>query len=106
MADQDVPIACTLAPGDLGGRVAWWRSVAAHALGDVEEIPGGARVRLPAVLEVEVRRLVAAESACCAFFSFEVDCAVARGEIVLSVSAPPEARPLVDALLNGADRLR
>jgi len=97
-----IPIACSLDAGQLGDRIEWWRAVMAHAIGEPEPVEDGLRIRLPSALEVEVRRLVAAESECCAFFGFDVarDAgAGVTGDVVLTVTAPPEARPLVDALL-------
>lgn len=96
-----IPIACSLDAGQVGDRLGWWRAVMAHAIGEPVTVEGGVRVRLPSALEVEVRRLVAAESECCAFFDFDVASADGTGDVVLTVGAPPEARPLIDSLLAG-----
>lgn len=95
-----IPIACTLTVEQRGGRLGEWRALMAHALGAPEATAEGARVRFPrhAAVEAEVDRLVAAESACCAFFEFAVE--VEDAAVVLSVGAPPEARALVEALVS------
>jgi hypothetical protein len=94
MTDQ--PIACTLTPDGMTARLALIDALAADGLIDRTTTAAGLRVRLRDTPEIErrVRELVAAESRCCAFLDF----ALARrdGELVLDVSGPEEARPVVD----------
>jgi DNA-binding transcriptional MerR regulator len=93
---DDVPIACTLEPGSRVERVADWSAVLDHVA--VRE-PRSTGLRLvfdsDAVLP-EVARLATAERSCCGFFDFVITLD-ARGP-ALEVSAPPEAREIVDAL--------
>jgi hypothetical protein len=94
MTDQ--PIACTLAVADVPGRLARLDTLTADALLDRQPIPGGMRSRFrdaPAV-EPRVRELVALESECCAFLSFEVG--RAGDAIVLDITGSPDAQPVIE----------
>ena len=69
---DDEPIACTLAPDSMGGRVDdWWRLMA-HATTRVA-LDGGVRVELDADTPADqLMRLVAAEQSCCRFMQFAI----------------------------------
>lgn len=90
-------VACTLTPGDVEGRVKAWRRLLARAL-RTYAVPGGARLELPTEALAEAAALVAAEHDCCAFLSFALT--VDRHGVGLEVTAPPEGRDVVAALLG------
>jgi hypothetical protein len=51
-------------------------------------------------LTVELARLAAAEYACCSFFTFTLT--IGPAGVRLTVTAPPDAQPLVTALFGTA----
>jgi DNA-binding transcriptional MerR regulator len=94
----EVPIACTLGPGELDGRLAEWRVVLAEAA-DRSPIDGGLRISFRRSIDIgALARLVAAEQECCAFFSFAV--IVAPDGVALDVHAAEEAAALVEELFG------
>jgi hypothetical protein len=95
----DPPIACTLEPAELPDRIAGWRSVLGPAGSRTIAADGTVRVELGAAADIEgLARLVAAEQACCAFFSFAIT-VDGRG-VGLEVRAPTEAADLVADLFG------
>jgi hypothetical protein len=93
---SDLPIACTLSPDGMTARLALIDALAADGLLDRTATDSGIRVRLRDTPDIEqrTRDLVAAESACCAFLDFELG--RENGELVLDISGPEAARPLID----------
>jgi hypothetical protein len=92
-------IACTLSAPELTARRALMSRLAADAVVDRVATSAGVRIRLrdsPAI-EQRARELIAAESRCCPFLGFELG--RAGGTLVLDVSGPPEAAPLVAEFL-------
>lgn len=99
---KELPIACTLGAEARRGREAFIARLWLDALIAGERTRDGVRLRLrddPGV-ETRARELIAAEQNCCAFLSFELE--RADHELVLQISGPPDARPIVDAFLTGA----
>ena len=92
----DLPIACTLTPDGLTARRALIDALAADGLLDRTPTNRGLRVRLRDTRDIEqrTRELVAAESACCAFLDF--DLARENGALVLDITGPADARPVID----------
>ena len=92
----ETPIACTLSARDMATRQALIDALAADALLGRTPTPSGIRVRLRDTPEVErgTRELVAAESACCPFLEFELG--RASGELVLDVTGPEDALPVIE----------
>ncbi len=95
---NELPIACTLSPAGQAGRAGEWRALATTAGHDVELGERGGSVRLPAEAEHELRRLIAAESKCCAFLEF--DLRHDGPDLCLTVEGPEEARPIIRGLLG------
>ena len=92
----DLPIACTLTSNAMTERLALIDALAADGLLGRAPTAEGLRVRLrdtPAI-ERRTRALIAAESACCAFLDFRL--ARADGALVLDITGPAEARPVID----------
>lgn len=93
-------IACTLSAHEVGDRLARWEATVTDAAAP-EAIDGGTRLTFPRDVDVaEVAALVAAEQDCCQFFTFTLT--VASERVVLDVSGPSDAQPLIDALVGAA----
>ena len=99
--DESAPLACSLSGADAGTRQAEWDALVGRAVVTRSQVTGGMRVTLaprPGVRE-ELERLVAAERECCPFLDLRVD--DSAGALALTVTAPPDAAPLIEALLGG-----
>lgn len=92
----DLPIACTLAPDALSARLALIEALSADGLLGRSATDAGLRIRLRdrADIEQRTRELIALESACCPFLDF--DLGRAGGDLVLDVSGPEAARPVIE----------
>jgi hypothetical protein len=92
----EIPIACTLGPEDMNARRALIDTLAADGLLERAATDSGLRVRLRDTPDVErrTRALIAAEARCCAFLAFDLK--RDHGALVLDISGPPEARPVID----------
>lgn len=100
----DVPIVCSLDADELDQRLAEIAAVGADALRDVQSLPGQAILRFAAGKETRehLEAIVAAESRCCAFMSFDL-----RDEpdaIVMTISAPEGAELALDDLVGAFSR--
>lgn len=92
------PVACSLSEREQVERAAEARGLMESALVVRERTEHGLRLRFrgPAEVRSAVRALARREEECCPFFEFEL--AEAGEDLVMTVSAPAEARPLLDAL--------
>jgi hypothetical protein len=92
-----LPIACTLTGASLEERAEWLRRLGAAAL--IEGVRRGDRLELRFRPEAagDVRELVRAERECCPFLEFGVE--AGERQVDLVVAGPPEAGPVLDALL-------
>jgi MerR family transcriptional regulator, copper efflux regulator len=96
---EPMPIACTLNPGVVRGRVDEWQGLLVNVR-DRVPIDGGVRlVFVPTVPLDEVMRLSTAEQDCCQFFTFAITIDT-RG-IALEVRAPDDAASMLHALFGG-----
>lgn len=104
MSEAGVPIACTLHPNEMGGRLEEWHRLFAAHLGGIER-PAPTRLRLilaaGAGLE-RTRDLAAREMECCAFMTFTVT--PGDGRLLVDVEVPAEAAPTLDGLAGIAER--
>lgn len=99
MTSKDLIIACVMNPGLVQERLEEWRAIVSTAT-TVESRDDGVALHLPPTTDLQpVASLVAAEHECCPFFSFTLTVSSTGGRQLL-VTAPPEARDLVDALLS------
>ncbi|HWJ63712.1 MAG TPA: MerR family transcriptional regulator [Acidimicrobiales bacterium] len=98
--DAGVPIACSLAAGDMADRLADWQAVTDHVVRR-EDLDGGIRLLFgdDAPLGVIVR-LAAAEYECCPFFAFALT--VDNRGIALEVTAPPDGAEVLTAAFGTA----
>jgi len=92
------PIACALPAGAYRERTAALSALATRALRSREPTADGERLTFaddPAI-EHALRAAMAAERECCAFLRLEL--ARAHGALVLDITGPGEARPIISAL--------
>lgn len=95
VADDTVPIACSLNGGDMAERMADWQGVTGQVVRR-EPLTGGVRLVFgPEAPLGEIARLAAAEYECCPFFGFALT-VDGRGT-ALEVTAPPDGAELVAA---------
>ena len=97
LVDPDAPIACSLAPDDVPGRIALLERLR-DAATVVARTPHGLRLRFPpdAGVEADVRRFAVEEQRCCTFWAFSVDARSAG--VTLRWEGPPAAGELLDHL--------
>ena len=95
--DPDAPIACSLSGDELPERLAELSAIGMEALLSVR--PDGAlSFRADAATRASLEAVIAAESQCCSFLKF--DLRERAGELVLTISAPEGAEPLVIDLVR------
>jgi hypothetical protein len=95
------PIACSLTATDYEARVRELAQLAAGALRSETPIPGGRRFAFeprPGV-ETRLRAAIAAEASCCPFLTLTL--AVSDRELVLDVTGPADAQPILAELFAG-----
>jgi hypothetical protein len=99
----DGPIACTLHPNELAGRLEDFRQgVFAHLVGMERPEPARLRLLLAADTDPEaVRELLVREQGCCAFLSFTIT--PGDGGLVADLEVPPEAAPALDGMVSLAE---
>lgn len=91
---------CSLDRGARERRLDEIAALASRSLLELDPTPHGVRLRLRTGdgIQADLVRLIAAESECCPFLDFELR--AADREIVLDVTGPADARPLIDRLLD------
>jgi hypothetical protein len=96
----ELPIACTLSADGMAARMDLIEALAADGLLRRTSTDRGLRVHLRDTPDIErrTRELIAAEANCCAFLTF--DLGREDEALVLDVSGPPEARPVIDMLFE------
>jgi hypothetical protein len=95
---KEAPVACALSAEDRQERFREFAELGAAALLEAERTADGARLRLrdgPGVRSA-LSRLIEAERSCCSFLEFTVD--AGGSDLVVEVSGPPAAGPLIDRL--------
>jgi hypothetical protein len=94
----DGPVVCTLAAGDVGGRLRDFRDVVFRHLRALER-PGRTRLRLVLAGEAEtaaVRELLVREQRCCAFLAFTIR--PRPGRVLVDLEVREEAAAVLDGL--------
>jgi len=101
VADQTVPIVCSLSSGDMSRRLEDWQRVTELVVRR-EQLDGGIRLVFGDAPPLgEIARLAAAEYACCGFFAFALT-VDARGT-ALEVTAPPDRAETLTAVFGTAN---
>lgn len=95
----DTPIACTLSASEMPDRLAEIRAIGRSSLVSTEASAPRAVLRFRADDETRERltAVVAAESECCSFLTFEL--VKEPGDLVLTISAPAGGEPVMHQLL-------
>lgn len=88
----DVPIACTLAPEQIGDRLSEWQVVLDDVV-DRAATPDGVRLTFGSTPAPTIAALAEQEQQCCAFFGFTVG--IGGGVVTLEITAPPDARTIL-----------
>jgi hypothetical protein len=94
----DLPIACTLQPGDYRERLAWIAELARDGLIGVRREHLRIELRYAPGVGARVLEMVAKERECCAFLKFEI--AETSEDVRLTITAPERARDVADALFD------
>jgi MerR family copper efflux transcriptional regulator len=100
MMTEQTPIACSLTADDYRGRLETIRRVGREAFLGMTEIADGIglRFRNSSQTSSDLLTIVDAEASCCPFLSIRVD--EAGNELMVTVTAPPEAAPVVADLVR------
>jgi hypothetical protein len=98
--NADMPIACSLSAVDYRQRLRAIPRIGFEAFLAAEEGPNGATLRFRDSPETrqQLTLIVEAEHECCPFLSLTVD--NVDGRLVVGVTAPPEAQPVVRDLID------
>ena len=103
----DTPIACSLSADELTDRLAEIRSLGRRSLVSSAE-DGALRFRGDRDTRARLEAIIAAESRCCSFLSFELR--EEAGDLVLRIDAPDDAhairRDLAHAFSGGTEAAR
>jgi len=96
------PIACTLAPEEMGTRLDDWQALLALAT-ERRRLESGRALIFPqeATVVAELARLAAAEQGCCSFFDFRMH--LTGSTVEFEVRAAPEAQELITGLFGDID---
>jgi hypothetical protein len=96
MSEQ--PLACTLPADDAERQARQTRGTLGAAVLARAEIEGGMRLRFAGdeLTEGQVREVIDAESRCCPFLAMELS--RRDKELELTVTGPPEAKPMIEML--------
>jgi DNA-binding transcriptional MerR regulator len=96
---DDRPIACTLGSDEMPQRLDDWQALLGHARARSQAADGSLRVEFDDDVDAgTLARAVAAEQACCAFFSFVIT--VDDRGVGLEVHAPADAADIVASLFG------
>ena len=96
------PIACTLTPDELRARRDQLLPGLVERAQSSERLDDRIRLRFPPEADIvtAIARVIDAERHCCRFLGFTLTVSPDLGEIVLEISAPPEARTPLAELVN------
>ena len=93
-----VPIACTLGPQSMRGRLKEWQRLLAY-VEHRDAIDGGLRATFGRTTPLgELMRLATADQDCCQFFTFAIT--IDRRGVALEVRAPHDALPVLHSLFG------
>jgi len=96
--NDDLPIACTLAPGEFQDRLAWVSDLTRDALRRYQRHDLTLVLTYAADAAERVRELVRREQTCCVFLTFDLE--QDPHEIRLTITAPERARLAADLLFE------
>ena len=98
----DLPIVCTLQPGELNARATQLLPGVAAAANARDAIENGFRFELEPDGEVlaSIIRMIDAERQCCRFLRFQLTVEPAGGPVVLEVTGPPGSQEFLSAMIE------
>ena len=99
---RDVPIVCTLQPGELNARAAELLPGVVAVAKARHAIDNGFRLEFhpDGNLLVAIVRMIDAERQCCRFLRFQLTVEPAGGPIVLDVTGPPGSREFLGTMIE------
>ncbi len=99
---RDLPVVCTLQPGELNARATELLPGVVAAATSRHATENGFRFEFRADGEVLmlIVRMIDAERQCCRFLRFQLTVEPAGGPVVLEVSTPPGSREFLTALID------
>jgi hypothetical protein len=102
---SSLPIACSLTADAAQDRESRWRALLSRALISRTSSRDGLRIELRKLPGVrgELERLVIAEEECCPFMSMSID-TTDHEFLVLAVTAPEAAAPILEQIFAGTER--
>lgn len=94
------PVACTLSVSDYQRRTRELAGLADGSLRSRTPIAGGQRLTFAAApgLEARLRDAIAAEASCCAFLTMTLRASDNQKQLVLDVTGPADAQPIIAEL--------
>jgi hypothetical protein len=95
---NNIPVACTLGPDDLGAQRQRWERLMARALTGRAETVDGLRLCFLPEAEDELRALAAVETGCCAWAAWTVE--PAAGAVVLDVRSAAEGIAMLHTMFR------
>lgn len=97
----DLPVVCTLLPGELNHRAMELLPGVAAAARTRHAIDNGFRFEFHADGEVlaSIVRMIDAERQCCRFLRFQFTVEAAGGPVVLEITGPPGSQEFLDAMM-------
>ena len=101
---RDLPIVCTLQPGELNARATQLLPGVVGAAKARHAIENGFRFEFQADGEVlsSIVRMIDAERQCCQFLRFQLTVEPAGGPVVLDVTGPPGSQEFLGAIIEPA----
>jgi hypothetical protein len=92
------PVACSLEPSLLTGRIDEWKATVKQAEGH-EPLSDGIRLRFPRGTDVaNLSQLAASEQTCCGFLTFTIG--IHTDHFTLDVVGPTDAQPVIAAMFG------
>ena len=99
---RDLPIVCTLQPGELNARFTQLLPGVVAAARARHTIENGFRFKFHPDSDVlaSIVRMIDAERQCCQFLRFELTIEAAGGPVVLEVTGPPGSQEFLGAVIE------
>jgi hypothetical protein len=98
---KELPIACSLSPGDMAARQLEWASLSDRLI-ELERrkpLDVGLRFRSDSGTQSQLTRLVEAERECCPFLDLQLT--PSGADLTLSIRGPKGAEPVIEGLIRG-----
>jgi hypothetical protein len=101
-AMADLPIVCTLQPGELNARATRLLPGVVAAATARQAIENGFRFEFPVANDAlsSIVAMIDAERQCCQFLRFQLTVEAAGGPVTLDVTGPPGAQEFLSAMID------